>query len=338
MMTDNNDPLFNADLLQKAEQLLNQRLKNDPENRSGLRSLAELYRKLGKLAEARTAYEQLIHLDPQDQEAGYLQAVVGGKEWRIGPDGLRAAPFVLLKDFLPPEFHAGLLPFMISVKDKLVPGVTNVDTQGKMEYKPDFREMLALPGNWDGNSRFGSLLVKVLPQVVPRLGLAPFKINYVEIELRAYQDGHFLKVHMDAPPTSTRADRAISFVYYFHRRPRPYTGGELLLFDSDIEANSFTTTRYTRLVPEDNSLVIFPSNFYHCVVPIRCASKCFADSRFAIGGFIRKCTPVADSSPGDASGCTAPYRTDERRLVATPDSDDLNAQDLFERAMKRHAD
>ena len=117
-MANNTDPLFvDPVLLQRAEQLCQQRLERDAENRAALRSLAEVHRKLGKLREAAAAYDRLFRLDPQDQEAGYMQAVLGGKEWPTPPRGLRAAPFVLLKDFLPPEFHDALLPFLIAFGD-----------------------------------------------------------------------------------------------------------------------------------------------------------------------------------------------------------------------------
>src|SRR5947208_12444354 len=56
-----------------------------------------------------------------DQEAGYLKAVLGGKERPLPPAGTCAAPFALLKDFLAPEFHDALLPFMLSVRDRFVP-------------------------------------------------------------------------------------------------------------------------------------------------------------------------------------------------------------------------
>src|SRR5207249_625152 len=111
-MAINNDPLFvDPALLRQAEQSCQLRLKSDPGNHAVLRSLAEIYRKQGKLEKAATAYGELFRLDSQDEEAGYLQAVLGGTEWPLAPTGLRAAPFVLLKNFLPPAFHDNLIPF-----------------------------------------------------------------------------------------------------------------------------------------------------------------------------------------------------------------------------------
>jgi Rps23 Pro-64 3,4-dihydroxylase Tpa1-like proline 4-hydroxylase len=91
---------------------------------------------------------------------------------------------------------------------------------------------------------------------------------------------------MDAPRNSPRVNRVINFVYYFHRVPRPYTGGELLLFDSDVEADTYTRARFTRVVTEDNTIIFFPSPYYHSVLPVECPSKDFSDSRFAINGHV----------------------------------------------------
>jgi Rps23 Pro-64 3,4-dihydroxylase Tpa1-like proline 4-hydroxylase len=296
-MTTNPDALFiDPALLQQAEQLCKQRLNNDPKNRAVLRSLAEVYRKLGNLTEAAAVYDGLFHLDPQDQEAGYMQAVLGGKEWPHAPKGIRAAPFVLLKDFLAPEFHDALLPFMVSVRERLVPILG-----GNKEYQPDSRQALEFRDKWGGRQRFRSWLAEILPRVTPRLYVAPFKVGSIEVQVRAYQDGHFFKVHRDATPNSPYSSRTVNFVYYFHKQPRPYAGGELLLFDSDLEGNTFTMARFTRVVPEDNSIIFFPPNFYHSVVPIRCPSKEFADSRFVINGHVHRreeAKPAVNESGG----------------------------------------
>ena len=134
--------------------------------------------------------------------------------------------------------------------------------------------------------------MKSLPFVLSRLYLPPFQIAGYEVQVRAYRDGHFFKVHRDVDPNFPGAHRMINFVYYFHKQPKPYTGGDLLLFDTDIENNRFTTSAFTLVQPEDNSLVFFPSACYHSVVPVGCPSKEFADSRFVINGHVGKRVPA----------------------------------------------
>ncbi len=276
--------------MQQAELRCKQRLKNDPENRAVLRSLAEVYRKLGNLEEAGATYNRLFHLDPQDREAGYMQAVLGGKEWPIAPTGIRAAPFVLVKGFLPRELHDALLPFFISACERFISVKLG-------RYAPDIRQTLEFPDEWPGRNRFKKYIADISPCVGSRLNLPLFTVVSYEIQVRAYQDGHFFKIHRDADPDSQSSRRMVNFVYFFHKLPRPYTGGELLLFDSEPEVkDTFTVSRFTRVVPEDNSIIFFPPHFYHSVVPIGCPSHEFADSRFVINGHFHRGVEVKTES------------------------------------------
>ncbi len=138
-MTQNNDLLFaDSALLQQAERLCKQRLRNDPENQPVIRSLAEVHRRMGNLVDAAAAYGRLCSLDPLDHEAAYLQAVLGGKECLEAPGGIRAAPFVLLKEFLQREFHDVLLRLVMSVQDQFVP-VLGGDGAYKSRFPPGAR-------------------------------------------------------------------------------------------------------------------------------------------------------------------------------------------------------
>ena len=287
-MSNNADLLFiDPMLLQQAEKVCRQRLESNP-NVAILRALAEVCRKQGKLTEAAEIYEQLYQSNPQDQEAGYLQAVLHGQKWSPTPAGIRAAPFLLLKNFLPQDFHDSLLPYLVSEKDKFVPAVVSDGTHRKL-YKPGYRDALDFPEPWESKRRFREMFEQILPSLLPRLQVPAFELDHIGMHVRAYGDGHFFKFHKDTPLSgSLFATRVLSFVYFFHRTPRPYTGGELLLFESDPDSNAFDQSRFTQISPIDNALVVFPSHFYHCVVPIRCPSGEFADSRFVINGFVHR--------------------------------------------------
>jgi Rps23 Pro-64 3,4-dihydroxylase Tpa1-like proline 4-hydroxylase len=282
-MVPNTDALFVDDaLLRQGEQFCRQRVDREPGNCAARRSLAEIYRKEGKLAQAAAAYEEVLRVEPDDAEAGYLHAVLSGGESARPPRGMCAAPFVLLRNFLPPDFHQSLLPLLIAVQQEMTP----INTAATGDYAADSRQALEFRGEWDRQRFRAAFRQQVIP-LLSRLHLPPFTIGLIEIVMRAYQDGHYFKVHRDAEPNSPFADRIVNFVYFFHRVPRPYAGGDLLLFDSDLEANTCTKSRFTRIVPEDNTMIVFPCNFYHCVVPVHCASREFIDSRFVINGHLR---------------------------------------------------
>jgi Rps23 Pro-64 3,4-dihydroxylase Tpa1-like proline 4-hydroxylase len=305
----NFEPLFVSDsLLQQAEQLCKLRLAQDPDNGTALASLAQVYRKQGNLSAATTLYKRLSLLNPDDREAEYMHAILAGTEVP-SLAGMRPAPFVLLKDFLPKSFHETLLPFVLSVQENLVPALV-----GTGDYKPETRESLDLPGKCEVKNRFRQYIRETIPKVTARLNVAPFEILDLEVKLRAYLDGHFFRLHMDCPPKiESCAHRKVSYVYFFHKLPRAYTGGNLLLFDSNLETNQFTTSSFTSIVPEDNCIVLFPSVYWHSVVPISCPSKQFADSRFVINGHVsdREYKPVVEAASDNGDRLAARITTGE---------------------------
>ena len=289
---------FFADLglLTQAEQKCRQRIENDPENLALLRTLAESLRKQGRLEEAAATYARIGELDANDDEAAYLAAVLGGQELPVPPAGNRAAPFVLVKKFLPPDFRQEFFQYFNSVSEKFLP------VMGKEQYAPESRQALQFQGTWSGRRQFQRALAESLRKVITRLELPRISIQTADMVIRAYGNGHFFRVHRDAPPSSSYANRLLNYVYYFHKSPRPYSGGELLLFDSDVAADTHTLSRFTRVIPEDNMLALFPPNYYHCVNPVCSESHEFSDSRFVINGHFLG-SPFTAKSPGSADSC-----------------------------------
>jgi hypothetical protein len=101
-----------------------------------------------------------------------------------------------------------------------------------------------------------------------------------EIELRAqaYNDGSFFGKHSDAEAGGPNWRRRLSGVYYLHARPRRFDGGCLALYDRRGPPHL--------VEPHHNSAVFFPRDLFHEVLLVTCASKAFADSRFAINVWI----------------------------------------------------
>lgn len=306
---ENDEPIFvNPVLLDSAEALFRKRLALQPDDKNSLLALVQVHRKQGKIAEAQQLLERLLHLEPKNEEAIYLYAVLSGAE---PPFVTRPAPFVFMKDFLDQDFHQSLLPYAISVQNEFVPA-----TVGEGIYNPNHRVSLDLPGKRDVKDRFRTQVEEILPDVVRRLNVPKFQVEQIEVKLRVYQDGHFFKAHMDSPQDRRdSASRIVSFVYFFHKEPRPFSGGDLLLFDSDVESNRYTTSRLTRVIPENNCLIFFPSAYWHCVIPLCCPSGAFDDSRFVINGHIHRRVKViekpqpkpqqtAESSPNEPSAAS----------------------------------
>ncbi|HEY9626670.1 MAG TPA: 2OG-Fe(II) oxygenase [Coleofasciculaceae cyanobacterium] len=134
------------------------------------------------------------------------------------------------------------------------------------------------------HTRIQSLLAEVLA----KFGFADLPISQIESQLTAHNDGHYYRVHNDNGSPDT-ASRELTYVYYFNREPKRFSGGELRIYDSRIENNFFVRAEsYKTIEPRNNSIVFFLSRYMHEVLPIRCPSGKFAASRFTINGWVRR--------------------------------------------------
>ena len=73
-----------------------------------------------------------------------------------------------------------------------------------------------------------------LPQVLGKLGMEEFTIAGVEAQVTASNEGDFFHFHSDNGSERV-ASRYLTFVYFFHREPRGFEGGELRIHDARLE-------------------------------------------------------------------------------------------------------
>ena len=127
-----------------------------------------------------------------------------------------------------------------------------------------------------------------LPQVLSKLGMEEFSIAGVEAQVTASNDGDFFHFHSDNGSDRV-ASRHLTFVYFFHREPRQFEGGELRIHDARLEEGVYVSEgTYQTIVPQQNQIVFFPCELLHEITPVHCASQRFADSRFTLNGWLRR--------------------------------------------------
>lgn len=85
--------------------------------------------------------------------------------------------------------------------------------------------------------------------------------------LNYYEDGEFYHSHDDRSRYTQ--------IYYTFKKPKKFTGGELVLNDFDYKINI-----------EDNMLVVFPSVFLHEVLPVN-LKECTPNNTQKVSGFGR---------------------------------------------------
>jgi Rps23 Pro-64 3,4-dihydroxylase Tpa1-like proline 4-hydroxylase len=128
----------------------------------------------------------------------------------------------------------------------------------------------------------------VLPGVLDRLGMEEFPVSRAEVQITASNDGDFFHAHCDNAQEKV-SSRRLTFVYFFHREPRRFEGGELRLHDRRQKSGrSFSASGYQTIVPQQNQIVFFPFSMLHEITAVECSSRTFADSRFTLNGWLHK--------------------------------------------------
>jgi len=127
-----------------------------------------------------------------------------------------------------------------------------------------------------------------LPQVLRQLGMEEFEIADAEAQVTASNDGDYFHFHSDNASEKVRS-RHLTFVYFFHREPRQFMGGELRIHDARLENGVYVSEgSYQTIVPQQNQIVFFPCELMHEITPVKFPSQQFADSRFTLNGWLRQ--------------------------------------------------
>jgi SM-20-related protein len=198
------------------------------------------------------------------------------------------AQCVILDEFLTPAELNALSQYVLEhemqfeVSEVIAPGVTG----GAVDY--DHRRSRVLM-NLDGHEKvITDRVLTCLPRVLKKWGRDPFAISRLETQTTASNHGDFFHCHVDNGAEAVAA-REITFVYFFHREPKQFSGGELRIYDSRRENDNYVpTASYRTIVPEQNQLVLFASELSHEITPVDCPSGQFADSRFTVNGWVHK--------------------------------------------------
>ena len=270
---------------------------------------------LGRFADARESYRRSLAL-AQDAAADWAYSVLASAALPAPPTGERAVPFAQLADFLSLSEQQQL--WATTLAGNYRPAKVGRDTLDSSRReaataKPPTRRAIR---RW-----FVPKLRAALPAALARLaadsrGLRPEDAQGygVELNVTAHHAGGYYICHTDnGDSTPVQAGRRISYVYYFHREPRRFTGGDLLLYDTDYEAQDWAMRAYSRLLPTDNMLVLFPSDSYHEITKVAPAdgeTLPFGDGRFTVNGWIHA-TKLAPRPAAHAGSPGAPRPPNE---------------------------
>ncbi|ABD00658.1 2OG-Fe(II) oxygenase [Synechococcus sp. JA-3-3Ab] len=191
------------------------------------------------------------------------------------------AVYARVDNFLPRDKNQQLLEYAIANEGRFVPSRNSADDS-------EYRRSWVL---YDFPEFSGVILHYVqmlIPQVLKSLKMEPFPIAYIECQMTAHNHGNYYKVHNDNGSPDAK-ERELTYVYYFYREPKQFSGGELLIYDSEVRNNMYVKAdTYKTYVPANNTIIFFPSYLMHEVLPVTCPSRQFADSRFTVNGWVRR--------------------------------------------------
>jgi len=191
-----------------------------------------------------------------------------------------------VREFLTAAEAQGLLEHVLAARQRFVPGT--VIERGAEAPTVDERVRRGL--TLDDLGRYGAVLTErikeQLEEVRARLQYPAFPLGRIELQATAAGDGDYFRLHRDSDGSDTRE---LTFVYFFFREPRRFSGGELRVFETSVsEGRLIPTDRSQTIVPRSNLAVFFPSRHEHEVLPVRVPSKAFEDGRFSITGWIHR--------------------------------------------------
>lgn len=176
-------------------------------------------------------------------------------------------PYLVIDNFLNYGENYQLLQYVVArekefSKSQLIPPTPN-KRSSKVLY------------DWN-KSWFTDKLASLLPFVASTLEILTPQGEIVA-QITASNDDDFLVRH---PDKTELTNHAITFVYYFCKTPKPFAGGDLILYQS---------RRFQVVTPTNNKLIFFDSLLWHEILQVRCPSKQFEDSRFTINGWFNAC-------------------------------------------------
>jgi Rps23 Pro-64 3,4-dihydroxylase Tpa1-like proline 4-hydroxylase len=186
------------------------------------------------------------------------------------------APVFIQRNFLDAATADRLLDYALAHQEAFQP--TRVGIKDRARDDPKNRISVATRELGPFKPFLTDLMAARVPEMLTALSMTPISIARIEIEMVAHGHGAFYGRHIDLNPhRDTETIRALSGVYYFHARPRGFSGGQLRLYPSASGA----TDKFVDVDPEHNSLAVFPSWVTHEVMPVRCPTNRFDDSRFS---------------------------------------------------------
>lgn len=193
------------------------------------------------------------------------------------------------KDFLTKRELRGLTRYVLTHETDFTESTVVPEGVPEGANDPSYRKSRVLYEMGEYGTLIQDRLLALLPDVLRTFNREAFPISHIDVQITASNDGDFFKVHQDnsfVEPLDVSL-RELSFVHYFNFEPKAFSGGQLRFYESEDGEVQSSVERPTRTItPRQNTLVFFPSSHNHEVLPVKCPTRKFVNSRFTVNGWI----------------------------------------------------
>ena len=201
------------------------------------------------------------------------------------PEVLRAQ-CVVLDEFLAPQELEQLTSSVLQREQDFAASEVISPAGGVVDYEHRRSRVLMDLGPYQ--ELVLSRIRPALPGVFRKLGMDAHPVTRTECQFTASNEGDFFRMHADNDNREV-ASRYLTFVYFFHREPKQFAGGELRIHDARLLEGAYVSAgAYQTIVPQQNQIVFFPCELVHEITPVECPSRAFADSRFTLNGWLHR--------------------------------------------------
>ena len=194
-------------------------------------------------------------------------------------------PVCIIDDFLGAEASARLVDFALANEARFA--AARVHTSDKRNtIDQGFRDSVTFTGDFGPViAPFHAALDAAFDRIAAEIGTNQFVRQPSELHMAAHRHGQHLPRHIDtltgrAEPL-VKDQRAASLVYYCHRTPRAFSGGNLVMYAMVGDGRRVIEPRHDRLVA-------FPSFAPHEIERVEVPGNRFADARFALVAWLRR--------------------------------------------------
>jgi len=224
----------------------------------------------------------------QPQPPGRNAHIVAETALALAEPDMLPARSVVLDEFLAPQELEQLMQFTLAHESEFETSEVVSPTSEKGVVNYEHRRSKLLMDLGPHQDVILDRIKSVLPAVLEQLEMPEFPVAGVEAQITASNHGDFFRFHNDNGSDQV-AQRHLTFVYFFHREPCPFAGGELRIHDARRSGETYVSEgTFQTIIPRQNQIVFFPCELMHEVTAIRCPSGRFADSRFTLNGWLRR--------------------------------------------------